>query len=60
LLQRDDYRSSIKASKESFEEHISRLNYKNRFVCKSGEIKNIIWNSSDGDDRFVYCTAAFE
>ena len=33
--------------------------YKNRYVCKNGDIKTLVWSTLGDDERFVYCTAEF-
>ena len=33
--------------------------YQNRYVCKNGEIKTLLWSTFGDYDRFVYCAVEF-
>lgn len=61
LIHPDDYMSSVVASQETMIDPTSTLNmhYENRFITKDGKVRFVLWESSRGNDRFVYCTAHF-
>lgn len=55
----DDLSSSIESVKNG-KNGIESVGYKNRYITKSGKIKEITWYSTGGLDRYSFCVARIE
>lgn len=55
FIYKDDVNDSIDVAK--LDEKVS--GYENRYVCKNGEIKTLLWSTFGDYDRFVYCAVEF-
>lgn len=60
----DDLEKSIKSTNVVINDPTNtiRIDYENRFICKNGLVRKVIWNSilSKSEDRIIYCTARFK
>ena len=53
FIHTEDLTDSFEASQKDVK------GYENRYICKNGGIKTLIWSTLGDDKRFVYCTAEF-
>lgn len=60
IIHPDDYLPSVSTAKEEASSSSPITQYENRYIDKNGNVRHIVWESSMGRDRFVYCTANFK